>query len=65
MNRVELGEKVEVLRDRGIDGWETRPGHVVGIYGRWPRRRYGIALHPSGLVGVYRRSQFSRTGTGG
>jgi hypothetical protein len=64
MSRVEPGEKVAVLRDRGIDGWERRPGTVVGIYGRWPRRRYGIALHPSGLVGTYRRSEFCRT-TGG
>ena len=47
-------------QNRGPDGWRTRPGHVVGVYGRWPRRQYGIALDQSGLVAVYKRRQFHR-----
>lgn len=60
MPRIEPGEKVTVWRVRGIDGWETRPGKVVGVVGRWPRRRYGIALDASGIVVTYKRRQFSR-----
>lgn len=60
MARIDLGEKVAVWQNRGIDGWRTRPGHIVGIFGRWPRRRYAIVVPPSEQAVIYKRREFHR-----